>query len=92
MPPRTVKRGGASGPRRNARAARGTAKQQQPDVTEEAVKVEEVSVKNEEKPVLEDDKKPIVVEDEPKSDVNGLVPAMLSKFCRFSICLILIQI
>ncbi|KAJ4727300.1 Heterogeneous nuclear ribonucleoprotein like [Melia azedarach] len=79
MPPRTVKRGGASGPRRNARAARGTAKQQQPDVTEEAVKVEEVSVKNEEKPVLEDDKKPIVVEDEPKSDVNGLVPAMLKE-------------
>lgn len=73
MPPRTVKRGGAAGPRRTARATRGAAKQQA-EVAEEAVKVEEVPVKEEEKAVVEDDNKPIVVEYEPKSDVNGSVP------------------
>lgn len=73
MPPRTVKRGGAAGPRRTARATRGAAKQQA-EVAEEAVKVEEVPVKEEEKAVVEDDNKPIVVEYEPKSDVNVSVP------------------
>lgn len=73
MPPRTVKRGGAAGPRRTARATRGAAKQQA-EVAEEAVKVEEVPVKEEEKAVVEDDNNPIVVEYEPKSDVNGSVP------------------
>lgn len=91
MPPRTVKRGGAAGPRRTARAVRGAAKQQA-EVAEEAVKVEEVPVKEEEKAVVEDDNKPIVVEYEPKSDVNGSVPVTESKLSRFFFRLILIQV
>ncbi|KAL5795107.1 hypothetical protein ACOSP7_003701 [Xanthoceras sorbifolium] len=71
MPPRMVKRGGgaSSGTKRTARTTRGTTAKQQPEVTEETVKVEE------KKPVVEADNKPIPAESEQKLDVNGSVAA-----------------
>jgi hypothetical protein len=83
MPPRTVKRGAALGPRRTARATRGAQKaQSQPPeaATEESAKVEEVSVqaveevKVEKKPVVEEKPVPVDLEAEEKPGANGLVP------------------
>ena len=91
MPPRTVKRGGALGPRRTARATRGAQKaQSQPPeaATEEVAKVEEVpvqaveEVKVEKKPVVEEKPVPVDIELEVKGNANGSGPEK-SKLCLF---------
>ncbi|KAK0580342.1 hypothetical protein LWI29_000875 [Acer saccharum] len=69
MPPRMVKRGGASSGTKRTRSTRGATAKQQPEVSEETVKAEEV------KPLVEADNKPIPAEVDHKSDVNGLVSA-----------------
>lgn len=74
MPPRMVKRGGASSGTKRTRSTRGATAKQQPEVSEETVKAEEV------KPLVEADNKPIPAEVDHKSDVNGLVSATQSKF------------
>lgn len=81
MPPRTVKRGGASGPKRSTRTTRGSVKQQ-PEIVEETVK--EVSIKEEVKPVIEVDNKPSPLEPQSKSNVNALAPAAQSKLSCFA--------
>lgn len=61
MPPRTVKRGAASGAKRTARTTRGAAKQHQ-EISEEAVKAEEALAKLEEMPSKAEDIPPKVEE------------------------------